>query len=328
MKPMKESLRGYALALAILWAILILAAFLYSRDQGFPSNIVVAVVPAFLAEAALYLAAGMSSTRSRLEQMAPAQLAGWMTASSVVPYAICTFGLGMFDWRAAAAILALAAIASLYYVVLPHRPAMDLVFLAGVAAVVLLKIFQRLYPSPLPKVELSILGAAMWVRTGILATLSLRRMEGVGFGFLPRGREWAIGFRYYLLYLPAGIGLAIWLGFVHPQPRPFGLRMLLLTVATFFGVLWVVALSEEFFFRGILQQTLEKLLNNGPAALLLASLLFGAVHLPFRVFPNWRFAILAALAGVAYGLAFRAARSIRAAMVTHALVVTTWRLLS
>ena len=71
MKPMKESLRGYALALAILWAILILAAFLYSRDQGFPPPIVVAVLPAFLVEAALYLAAGMQATRSRLEQLAP-----------------------------------------------------------------------------------------------------------------------------------------------------------------------------------------------------------------------------------------------------------------
>ncbi len=62
--------------------------------------------------------------------------------------------------------------------------------------------------------------------------------------------------------------------------------------------------------------------------MLFASLIFGAVHLPFRAFPNWRFALLAAAAGVAYGLAFRAARSIRAAMVAHALVVTTWRLLT
>jgi hypothetical protein len=33
------------------------------------------------------------------------------------------------------------------------------------------------------------------------------------------------------------------------------------------------------------------------------------------------------VAGVFYGLAFRQARSIRASMVTHALTVTTWRML-
>jgi membrane protease YdiL (CAAX protease family) len=49
------------------------------------------------------------------------------------------------------------------------------------------------------------------------------------------------------------------------------------------------------------------------------------LQLGSRAFPNWRFALLAAVAGVFYELAFRRARSIRASMVTHALVVTTWR---
>jgi membrane protease YdiL (CAAX protease family) len=50
-----------------------------------------------------------------------------------------------------------------------------------------------------------------------------------------------------------------------------------------------------------------------------------SVHLWFRTFPNWRLAILAAVAGVFYGAAFNRTKSIRASMVTHALVVTTWR---
>jgi uncharacterized protein len=57
------------------------------------------------------------------------------------------------------------------------------------------------------------------------------------------------------------------------------------------------------------------------------SVVFGSVHLWYRGFPNWRFAALATIAGVFYGLAFRQARSIRASMVTHALTVTAWRLL-
>jgi len=47
--------------------------------------------------------------------------------------------------------------------------------------------------------------------------------------------------------------------------------------------------------------------------------------LPYQGFPNWRFSILAAAAGIFYGLAFRQARSIRASMVTHALTYTILR---
>jgi membrane protease YdiL (CAAX protease family) len=90
--------------------------------------------------------------------------------------------------------------------------------------------------------------------------------------------------------------------------------------------LWVVALAEEFFFRGLLQQWLTAWTRSEAAGLIAASLLFGSVHIFKTPFPNWKFATLAALAGICYGLAFRRARSIRASMVTHALVVTTWKI--
>ena len=76
----------------------------------------------------------------------------------------------------------------------------------------------------------------------------------------------------------------------------------------------------------MLQQWITGWLRNDWAGLLLTSLLFGSVHLWYRPFPNWRIAVLAAVAGVFYGLAYRQARSIRASMVTHALTVTAWRL--
>jgi membrane protease YdiL (CAAX protease family) len=86
-----------------------------------------------------------------------------------------------------------------------------------------------------------------------------------------------------------------------------------------------IGLGEEFFFRGLLQQWFGAWMRSEVAGLIAASIAFGAVHLWFRAFPNWRFAVLAAVAGVFYGLAYRRAKSIRASMVTHALVVTTWR---
>jgi membrane protease YdiL (CAAX protease family) len=46
---------------------------------------------------------------------------------------------------------------------------------------------------------------------------------------------------------------------------------------------------------------------------------FGAVHLPFGHFPNWRFALVAAIAGYFYAKSYQATGSVRSAMITHAL---------
>jgi membrane protease YdiL (CAAX protease family) len=95
-------------------------------------------------------------------------------------------------------------------------------------------------------------------------------------------------------------------------------------VGTFVGVYLFLALLEEFMFRGVLQQVLIQGLGSKWTGLILASLCFGSVHLPFREFPNWRFALLSTVAGVFYGLAYEKANSLRAAMITHSLVVTLW----
>jgi predicted Abi (CAAX) family protease len=44
-------------------------------------------------------------------------------------------------------------------------------------------------------------------------------------------------------------------------------------------------------------------------------------------FPNWRWASVVTLLGIACGIAYAKSGSVRAPMVTHAFVVTTWRLL-
>jgi uncharacterized protein len=328
MKPMLAGLRGFALAVAGLWMVLGIAAWLYSHDQNIPRWIVLAVLPAFLIEAALYLAAGVESTRARLERLPAGRLATLMTLTAPVPFAIYTVAAGLWDWRSFVVILVLAAAASFWFVLLPRNAAVDVGFLALVAAPIIGEAFKRLYPTPLPKLALSVLGVSMWVRTGMLATLSIRRMEGIGFGLVPRGREWLLGLRYFAYFLPIGFALAVGLAFVRPEAPVLSLRTVLLTVATFLGVFWVLALSEEFFFRGILQQQLSRSLRSERAGLIIASVLFGVVHLWFREFPNWRFALLATVAGVFYGLAYMRGRSIRPAMVTHALVVTTWKLIS
>jgi membrane protease YdiL (CAAX protease family) len=60
--------------------------------------------------------------------------------------------------------------------------------------------------------------------------------------------------------------------------------------------------------------------------IVIASLLFGAVHLGYREFPNYPFAATAAFAGVMYGVVYEKG-GLRAAMFCHALTVVFWRAL-
>ena len=94
-------------------------------------------------------------------------------------------------------------------------------------------------------------------------------------------------------------------------------------VGSIVGVYLVVSLGEELYFRGIIQNLLTERFGS-PVAQLIASLLFGLVHLP-RDFPDWRYALVATAAGWFYGRAYARRRSVVASSVTHTLVVVTWK---
>lgn len=80
--------------------------------------------------------------------------------------------------------------------------------------------------------------------------------------------------------------------------------------------LLLVALTEELVFRGYLQGGLNRLLGRIPhhemLALCIASLLFGLMHLG----AGWQWAVLAGMAGIGYGIAYRYG-GLPAAVLTH-----------
>ncbi len=316
-------LRPYLLIVLVVWAAGALAAYLYSRQIGIEWGAAVALLPAFLLEAAFYVALGRDDVRNLLAKLPPSTLAFWLWVTALAPFV--TAGLAT-SWTQFAWIALLALVVSFWYIALPHNGFVDVAFLVLLAAVMLTKVFERFYISPFPKLHLEILGQLMLIRTGVFALLCMRNVRGIGFGFIPSRREWTVGAQYYLLFLPVAVLLAVWLKFITLRwpPHPWW-KASLIALGTFLGILWVVALSEEFFFRGLLQQSLDKLSGSRWIGLVAASALFGSAHLWYRAFPNWRFAILAAVAGLFYGLAFRSGNGIRASMVTHALVVTTWK---
>jgi membrane protease YdiL (CAAX protease family) len=287
----------------------------------------VAVLPAFLAEFAFYLVPGFERVRKAFDRMASKPVrAALLAASAVLPYLIESPRTGTFHLSSFLILLAVVLVVSFWYERMRRSVVADLLFLAFIAAVYLSKIFDQIYGHPAAHVPLGILGRLMWIRLSLMAVLSLRSIQLVRFGFVPSLAEWRVGALLYMCFLPVGGGIAYLLRFrqFHP-PEMEWWKLALVLIGTFLAFLWVVALFEEFFFRGFLQSLFTHVFQSQALGLIAASLLSGLAHLTFHSFPNWRFAILGAVSGAFYGVAFLKAKSVRGSMVTHALVVTTWR---
>ncbi len=241
---------------------------------------------------------------------------------------IYALGTGHFNLTALVILSSIAVVMCFWYVWFPPHPASDLIYLSLFAAIILLKVFTRAYPAPWPKIEMSVLGHVMLVRVMAFSFVAIRGGVAADYPFMPSAkREWRAGVKWFALLLPV-TGAVYWtLGLVAPRmPHPMNIG---LVIGTFFGILWLTAIFEEFIFRGLLQPWLEKWTSSPAVALVTTSLLFGSIHLSFHFhggFPNWRFSIAAAVLGLFCGLARRQTGGIQAGMVAHALTVAMWKM--
>lgn len=305
------------------WALLGVGAWLYARMKAIPESAAMPVAAAFLIEITFYILAGLDAPRTRLAARGKKTAAVMLAASAILPWTVYSLATGQAQAATFLALLGIALAASFWYVILPPAALPDVFFLIALAGVYLSRAFDWIYVSPIPKQSISVLGKLMLIRTAAMAILVLRGNVKAEFRFLPKRPEWKRGLLWFALALPV-VGAVYWsLGLIQMRVHPLNAAQ---AIATFLGVLWAVALPEEFFFRGLLQQWLEGWTGNVTAALLAAAAIFGCAHLNFhRMFPNWRWALVAAVLGIFLGLAWRNSRSVQTSMVTHALIVAVWR---
>jgi membrane protease YdiL (CAAX protease family) len=310
------------------WLLLGAAAVIYARMRAIPVNIALPVAVAFLFEYPFYLLPGFRSAREPFMAGGRVRACFLLAVSAVMPWLIYSLGTGHFNFPALAALSCVVLLMCFWYIAFPAHPAADLTYLSLFGALMLLKLFARIYPDPLPKLDVSILGHLMLIRVMAFSMVAIRgeALPGAEYRFVPWAREWLAGLRWFAILLPV-VGAAYWaLGLVVLRPHPLNIGIV---VGTFAGILWVIAISEEFIFRGLLQPLMERWTANPALALVVTSLLFGSVHLGFRfhgVFGNWRFAIVAAMLGLFCGMARRQTGGIQAGMVAHALTVAVWRM--
>lgn len=193
----------------------------------------------------------------------------------------------------------------------------DWVVLAILGISIDLHFFDRAWPvaglSGVPKL--------LFVDAGLFGYLVLRPIGNVGFDLRPRRQDLMIGLREFVYFAPIAIALGFALRFLHFHRTP--------GTPGGFGAGWVftfffVAMPEELFFRGLMLNMLERRMGSA-RALAITSLLFGLAHFNKRAaYFNWRYVILAAIAGVFYGRAWLAERRLAASAITHATVDTVW----
>jgi membrane protease YdiL (CAAX protease family) len=147
-----------------------------------------------------------------------------------------------------------------------------------------------------------------------------RRLPGMGFDLRIRWRDLAIGAREWALFAPIGIGLGLALGFLRFHARmPAAGQFAGTVIVTFL----FVAVPEELFFRSLLQNLFETRLPRRQA-LALAAGIFGLSHYVHGAVFNWRYVILAAIAGWFYGRAWRSGRRLAASAFCHTMVDSVW----
>ncbi len=216
------------------------------------------------------------------------------------------------------------AIAALYLAVplllTADRPSAPRPLWRDLALVPLLWIPLELHAVPGEATLLRLLGLDLL----LLLYAGERRLCEPGRWLPSRRREWLWGAGAWAVFLVAAIPFATMTGFAHPglsARSPGG--WLLFLVLTY----WIVAVPEEALFRGTIQELLARAWARKLAALVVAAVVFGLAHLDNHNGdpPDWRYVVLATLAGIAYGTAYLRTGNLAAGSLTHFLVDVTWR---
>jgi membrane protease YdiL (CAAX protease family) len=249
----------------------------------------------------------------------------WMRIAApallAVPYVFYGLAQTEFQWRFA---LAMAVAPVALSAVLEFAPKVqkllwqDVVVLFALALTLELRLLSGAWPhsglGSLPKLYLCDVALYLY--------LVVRKIEGVGYSFVPSVSAFRIGAREWLFFAPFAFGIGFALHFISFYPRVHSIAHIAAGILVTF---LLTAVPEELFFRGILQNLLEPHMGR-VRALALASVLFGLSHFHKGAAFNWRYIVLAAIAGVFYGRAWREKRQLLASSTTHTMVDVVWYL--
>jgi membrane protease YdiL (CAAX protease family) len=164
------------------------------------------------------------------------------------------------------------------------------------------------------------LSVALAVDLALLLFVAFRQLDGVGYRFQMAWKDLTASGINLAMCLALVVPLGIATGFVQFNPR----SDLLSVGFSFLTILLTIALPEELLFRGLIQNLLQKTWGHAGRALVVTSVIFGLAHLNNGPLPDWRYAVLASVAGFFYGRAYLQTGGLMAAALVHASIDAIW----
>ena len=283
----------------------------------------IAVLMLELAPAALFGFAG-----ERIGQVCarwPSTLRNALPVVCALPYVLISSSHQMFSWGWCALYVALpVAIAWLLGQAAIADPEQrgnwrDAIILLALGLAIDLRWLEPAWPN-----GLSGLGKLVVVDAALYGFVAVRRLSGTGFDFHFRWSDWKTGLRELVFFAPLVIGLGMALGFLHPHSNALQFSIIPTMILKWIYIFIFVAVPEELYFRAWVQNLLERRLGRR-ASLGITAVLFGLSHFNKRsTHFNWRYVLLASIAGIFYGRAWREQRRVPASTITHASVDAIW----
>ncbi len=290
-----------------LWAAVVTAVAIYGAWQGYAGHAFVTLLGVLAFFLAIQLLCAVGNLGERWARRVGCHAGVLVAVVPFLAYLIYLVGTNSFAWWR-------AAIAAAYTL----GPVLLVIPAVGK------KPGAWLWPYPNARIGY-VATTLLAINVTLAVFLFVRQLHGIGYNIV-WGLDPALSVGIHFTLLAAiVIPLGTALHFIQFDPTVAHWKSL---PADAIGIFLLTAWPEELLFRGLLQNSLTRTLSSESGGWIVASIIFGLAHITNSgVFPNWRYALLATIAGIFYGRTWRKTASIFPAAIVHALVDTTWHLL-
>jgi uncharacterized protein len=309
-----------------LWAGAVAGAAVYGAWQGYGGraySVTLCVLSFFLAIQLLFAAGNLGE---RLARRAGIHRGVLIAIVPFIAYLIYLAGTNSFTWWRTA----FAAAYTLTPILLTisagtAKPGawQDYIAMLAIFLPLKLRFLHALWPYGGPAIGYAA-AVLLAISVALASFLFVRQFDGVGYNIV-WGRDAMLAVLFHFGWLAViVIPLGTALHFIQFDPSQAHWRSL---PADAISIFLLTAWPEELLFRGLLQNSLSRTLSSETGGWIAASVVFGLAHIANNgVFPNWRYAILATIAGLFYGRTWRKTSSIFTSAIVHTLVDTIWHL--
>jgi uncharacterized protein len=321
--PLPPSRQLGPLPILAIWAAFSFSSAVYATRTGYGGRDLAATLISFsfyFAVMLFFAARGVPDLISARFGRAGGYLLG---AAALVAYFTYAVGTATASWQRTAAVLGFVLIPPALAATAERQSPgawQDFLILGGIWVGVKFSPSHWLWPYPGGHLAY-VLTVLLCLNVALAVFVLIRKVKGIGYS-IGWGNRW--GFYVlasYIVFVAIAIPLGTGMHFIQFAPRWLSWETFPITLITIF---FFTAWPEEFLFRGLLQNLLSRATRSDFRGWWMASILFGFSHITNMGFPNWRYVLLASIAGIFYGWTWRKSGSIFASAIVHALVDATW----